>query len=539
MLRHFVRRVVWTVPTLLGVTFVAFCLLLLIPGEPNPGFGEGLGPGSAATTREAYRKALFLHLPVFVNTEPRDLRHAVATALQESARPAAPITRLSWRLARHGMSILPVVGPRLLALAPGPRAVAVGALDRIGQRIGPHAAPPVVDDEDRAVAWAAYYEAHRLDFRPTHARRLVARLLRTDSPLVREEILRLDTFALAELVVALESSRDARAERRVIDLLSDITRRDQRLPPRASRADREAVVAAWREWWFLRASDFVERSEDDRRVAMITETRFAKWITRLVTLRLGYSLRDGRPVLDKLAERLPVTVLLALFAAIVSFAVAIPIGVASAARRDRAFDRVSGLVLLALYSLPSFWVATLLVRWLCGVGGLDLFPLRGLSSEGSESWPLGARLSDWAWHLFLPIACLSYVSIAALSRYQRVAMLGVLGADFVRTARAKGVGTFGVLVRHALRNALLPMITLLGLELPALIGGAVIIEEIFGIPGMGTETLAAARARDVPWLVTVVALTAALTLVGMLASDVLYSLADPRIKPGRRGGEPS
>ncbi|MCC7541891.1 MAG: ABC transporter permease [Deltaproteobacteria bacterium] len=539
MLRHLLRRMVWTVPTLLGVTLVSFCLLLLLPVEPNPGFGDGIGAGAISSARESYRRALFLHLPVFVNTEPRDLRDAVGSALEEAARPGAAVNRLSWRLARHGMSILPVVGPRLLGLAPGPRTVAVGALDRIGARIGPHAAPPVSADEDRAEAWASYYEAHRLDFRSTHARRLVGRLIRSDSPVVREEILRLDTFALAELVVALEGRLAPASERRVVDLLCDITRRDQRLPPRATPQQRRAVIDAWREWWFLRDADFIERSADDRRVAMVTETRFAKWITRLVTLRLGYSLRDGRPVTDKLAERLPVTVLLALIAAMVSFAVAIPIGVLSAARRDRAFDRVSGLALLALYSLPSFWVATLLVRWLCGVGGLDLFPLRGLSSDGAETWPLGDRVADWAWHLCLPVLCLSYVSIAALSRYQRVAMLGVLGSDFVRTARAKGVGAFGVVVRHALRNALLPMITLLGLELPSLVGGAVIIEEIFGIPGMGTETLAAARARDVPWLVTVVALTAALTLIGMLASDVLYGVADPRIKPGSRGSEPS
>lgn len=535
MLRYLLRRALWTLPTLLGVTLVAFCLLLLLPTDPDPGMVEGFGPGTASAAREAYRKTLFLHLPVFFNPRPRDLRDAIGTILASATRPGARPDRLTLRLSAHGMAILPVVGPRLLGLSPVPKEVAVGALDRIGRRLGPHAAPPLDPQEDRAEAWAAYWEAHRLDFRPTHARRLVVRLLRTPSDVAREEVLRLDTYSLAELARALDDPSPA-SRRRIVDLLCDITRRDQRLPPRATPEQVEAVVAAWREWWFVRQSDFVERTEDERTLAAVTETRFAKWVTRLVTLRLGYSLRDGRPVLDKLAERLPVTVLLALLAAVVSFGLAIPIGVAAAARRDRAFDRASGLALLGLYSLPSFWVATLLVRWLCGVGGLDLFPLRGLASDGAEAWPLLDRLGDWTWHLCLPVVCLSYVSLAALSRYQRVAMLGVLSTDYVRTARAKGVGGLAIVVRHGLRNALLPMITLLGLELPSLVGGAIVVEEIFGIPGMGTETLAAARARDVPWLVTVVMLTASLTLVGMVASDVLYGLADPRIRPGRRGG---
>ena len=260
------------------------------------------------------------------------------------------------------------------------------------------------------------------------------------------------------------------------------------------------------------------------------------WLSRIATLSFGVSHRDGRPIAQKLAERLPVTLLLSLLSLLLVYGLAIPLGVFSALRRDTTADRVVSLVLFALYSLPVFWVATLLIQNVTGQSGPAWFPLGGLTSEGSEAWPTWRRALDLAHHLVLPVVCLSYVSLAVISRYQRAAMLETLSEDYVRTARAKGLSGFRVVVRHALRNALLPVVTLLGMQLPFLIGGSVIVERIFNIPGMGLETFEAIRSHDYGWIMAVVVLSAVLTMVGILLSDVLYALLDPRVRVGTGPG---
>jgi peptide/nickel transport system permease protein len=239
-------------------------------------------------------------------------------------------------------------------------------------------------------------------------------------------------------------------------------------------------------------------------------------------------------VSEKLAERLPVTLLLSVLALIFAYAVSVPVGTYSAIHPGSASDRIITFFLFILYSLPSFWVAIMLIRLLCGVGMLDVFPLRGLASPGASDWSLPVRALDVAYHLVLPVFCLSYVSFATLSRYQRSGMMETVRQDYVRTARAKGLRERTVIFRHALRNSLIPILTLLGLQIPYLIGGSVIIERVFGIEGMGLETFEAIRGRDYNWILAVSFITALLTLFGILLSDVLYAIADPRITYERR-----
>jgi peptide/nickel transport system permease protein len=256
------------------------------------------------------------------------------------------------------------------------------------------------------------------------------------------------------------------------------------------------------------------------------------WLSRVATLSFGVSQRDGRPIADILWERLPVTLLLSLLSVLLIYSLSIPLGVFSALRRERVSEKVVSLALFVLYSLPVFWVATLMIQHLTGVSGPDWFPLEGLHTEGAEDWPWWHRTLDIAHHLVLPVICLSYVSLAVISRYQRTAMLDALSQDFVRTARAKGLPNIRVIVRHALRNALLPVVTLLGLQLPYLISGSVIVERIFNIPGMGLETFEAIRSHDYNWIMAVVTISAVLTMIGMLVSDVLYAVLDPRVRVG-------
>ena len=249
---------------------------------------------------------------------------------------------------------------------------------------------------------------------------------------------------------------------------------------------------------------------------------YGRWLSHLVRGDLGASFRDGRPVLEVLSEALPVTLLLSLPSLLLGYLLAIPIGIVSGARPGGVLDRSFSWLVFFLYSLPLQWIALLLVVAASG-GGL---PIQGLRSEGTRSFP------DLLAHLILPVACLTYGSLAVVSRYLRSSMLQEMGQDYVRTARAKGLSEAAVVLRHALPNSLLSLITLFGLTFPALVSGAVIVERIFGLPGMGRLTFDAVLGRDVPVLMGVITLAAAVTLLGMLASDLLYAAADPRIRPG-------
>ena len=244
---------------------------------------------------------------------------------------------------------------------------------------------------------------------------------------------------------------------------------------------------------------------------------YLRWVWQLLHGDLGSSFRDGRPVLVLLGEALPITLLLSVASLVIGYLLAVPVGILSAAKPGGWFDRASSGLFFALYSMPVQWVALLLV--LCPTG----LPIHGLHSEGERS------TADLIAHLALPVACLTYGSLAATSRFLRSSMLEQLGQDYVRTARAKGLVEAAVILRHALPNSLLSLITLLGLTFPALASGAVIVERIYGLPGIGKLTFDAVLGRDVPVLMGTVTLAGVVTMLSALLSDLLYASADPRI----------
>ncbi len=263
--------------------------------------------------------------------------------------------------------------------------------------------------------------------------------------------------------------------------------------------------------------------------------QYLLWLRDLVTLEFGRSFQDNRPVLEKIAERLPITLAMNLFAVLIAYGIAIPLGVYSATHSGTALDRFLTFLLFALYSLPSFWVAMLAVTFLCNPEYLALFPTGGIRSIfHSEQWSLWQRIVDYAWHLTLPMLVYTYASFAFISRQMRSALLEVLRQDYIRTAYAKGLPERVVIWKHAVRNSLIPIITLLAGILPSLIGGSVIVETIFSIPGMGELSFRALVARDYPVIMAVFTLSAVLTLVGILLADILYAVVDPRISFARR-----
>ena len=257
--------------------------------------------------------------------------------------------------------------------------------------------------------------------------------------------------------------------------------------------------------------------------------QYVSWLGRLARLDLGRSFSsDNRPVLDKIKERLPITLSLNLVALIIEFGLAIPIGVLAAVKRDTILDKGITVFVFLGFAVPTFWLA-LLLMYFFGVK-LNWLPISGLHTLGYEAYSWLGRMWDLAKHLALPIAVASFGSLAGVSRYMRSAMLGVIGQDYITTARAKGLSERVVIWKHALRNALLPLITLAGFSIPGLIGGSVIFETIFAIPGMGQLFYQGVMSRDYPVVMGILVIGAFLTLLGNLIADISYALADPRIR---------
>lgn len=261
--------------------------------------------------------------------------------------------------------------------------------------------------------------------------------------------------------------------------------------------------------------------------------QYVDWLGKLVRFDFGQSLSgDHRPVWDKIRERLPLTVSMNLVSLVLTLAVAVPIGVASARRQGGLFDRSATVFVFIGFAVPGFWLALLLML-LLGIH-YPVLPISGLTSMDHAMLSPWGKAVDLARHLALPIFIYTFGSLAGMSRFMRAAMLEVLRQDYVLTARAKGLPDRVVIYKHALRNALLPVITILGLSIPGLIGGSVIIESIFALPGLGQLFYQSVMARDYPLIMGNLVLGAVLTLAGNLLADVGYALADPRIRLGGR-----
>ena len=256
--------------------------------------------------------------------------------------------------------------------------------------------------------------------------------------------------------------------------------------------------------------------------------QYFTWLKKISRLDFGRSFADNRPVFEKIAERLPVTVLINVLAIIVILAFAIPIGIKSAVNRGSVFDKLSTILVFLGFATPGFWLALLLISFF-GVR-LGVLPVSGITSLDFENLNVFQKIFDIAMHLVMPVTVAAIGGIAGFSRYMRQSMLGVVSQDYIRTARAKGLPEKSVIYKHALKNALLPVITILGLSVPGLLSGSVIMEQIFSIPGIGRLMYESVMARDYNVIMATLVLGAVLTLLGNLIADIAYVYADPRIK---------
>lgn len=253
-----------------------------------------------------------------------------------------------------------------------------------------------------------------------------------------------------------------------------------------------------------------------------------KWFGNAVQLDFGKSIpKNNKPVLTLIAERAPATLLLSVSSLVLTYALSIPIGLWSTAKNGTAAERASSTLLYALYSLPSF-VAALYLQLLFYVK-LGWLPLFGITSDNYETLSTAGKAWDILLHAAMPIACFTYGSLAYYSRFIRANLQEVIRQDYIRTARAKGVGRVTVLWKHAFRNTLIPLVTLLGLTLPSLLSGAVILEQIFVWPGMGRLYFESIGQRDYDTIMGLTLMFSVLVLAGQLIADLLYAVVDPRV----------
>ena len=256
--------------------------------------------------------------------------------------------------------------------------------------------------------------------------------------------------------------------------------------------------------------------------------RYWLWLKSSICFDFGRSFSDNRLIMDKIAERLPVTVGINVLSLLFVFLVAIPLGIKAATKAGGGFDTVTTYFSFLLLAAPTFWLALLLMQFLCIQ--LGWLPISGIHSLDFEYFSPLRKVWDISWHLILPVFVSSLGGLAVISRYMRSSMMETLNQPYIYTARAKGLPQNQVVYKHALRNASLPIVTMIGLSIPGLLGGSVIFESIFALPGLGQLFYQAVMARDMQLIMAEVVLGAILTMLGNLIADISYAYVDPRIR---------
>ena len=520
MRTYVLRRLLLMVPMLFGISLVNFGILHLVEAPRSSSVGTS-GEFDTSTSVEAneaefiFRQTFKLDKPAFLNTRFA-LRHdEVLWLLATPLRPWEPPRDLRGnqnRLEDYGRAIVPMLLAIAEAAATDPPFAdakwTAGYAERwrdaregwvaAGRPPGdvawpPPAAPPAFD--------AA------LGDRVLH---LALQRLASNAP--RRPKVVFGTNLTPEIA---EHNAAVRRERGTLRAIYADLR----------TSDREKL-AKWKGWFAPRGAEW-ELSFGGKVRMLFLDTGFAAFWKSLATFDLGTSFLHRRPVWDLIVERLHVSLTLSLGALLLAYVIAIPLGILSAATHRSVPDRAVSVALFAVYSIPVMFLGVLLREYL-GVDA-DLFPVSGIESAASARMTALERIVDRLHHLALPLVALTAASLAAYSRYMKAGLLDIIRADFVRTARAKGLSEFVVVVKHAARNGLIPIITLLGASLPVLIGGSVIVERIFGIDGMGKLVLESVRQRDYAVIMGLNVLTAILTMVGIFLADLFYAVADPRI----------
>lgn len=503
---YIIKRVLLMVPTFFIITLVIFGVLNFADPPSGAQGGEGNETAQSQEARESYRifKEQFnFDKPIFFNTRFSLTEDEVASELRTIAdyrRPVCEDTQNS-----DGC-------------------------------IGQDARPPVADaieSEEKVEDWGNYIVPHLLEIAKTDDR-MDVRLLATQRLSVNAKRRLKNEYGRNQSEKDKAFNKEAYEENRMVSSWS----------PKRGTTEQELSALIADKWdpWFEEKKGRFDYSFGDKTWIFFTDTRFAKYWGNLARLDFGVSHVDKRPVLTKVMEKLPYTLSINFLAIFFAYIISVPLGVWSAYRQNTPADHVVTVILFLLYSLPNFFVAVLFLQYFTqGDGMLDLFPTGdfvgkfpewyepGRTIETTDDMTALEYLLSASYHLVLPTICLTYAALASLSRYARTGLLDVIRSDYIRTARAKGLSEPMVIIKHAVRNGMIPVLTLIGLLLPALIGGSIVIEFVFNIPGLGLFIFESISARDFNSIMGVLLISTVLTLIGLLLSDISYAIVDPRI----------
>lgn len=546
--------------TLFGITLITFMLTRLTPGDPA---ANRIAPGSGGNVRaqggfddlvEQNRRNLGLDKPYLLNFNFEDRTYLADKALDDYLKAE----KLWQDVGQKALS-----RTNLIALEPAIRRYEVigtpnapKITDSKGKpaRLRPDdeakvelaklfstlalseapAGPKMTPDQTHAY-WKKWYEDNKARFEEDAVRSTVADYLDGRSEL--STVRACGGFAIPYLI---KEIRDPEKGLRANEALTAITTFNFLTSPDAWNgengvaSERERAISRWESFWRRDRPRYVTYSPPGHFMNIFLNSQFGYWVKQVALFDFGDSYRNKVPVLELIRERIPRSMLISVASILMAYIIAIPAGIFSAVKRYTAPDRIMTFTLFLLYSLPSFWVASMLIMTTTGGDRFpDWFPTRGIVGEGFEMGTPGISTWDsiksYAHHMVLPVFVLTYGSVAFISRQMRSAMLETVKQDYVRTAQAKGVSEFSVIFKHTLRNSLIPIITISAGILPELIAGAIIVESIFTIRGMGLLTFEAITYRDYPIINAVLFFSAALTLVGILLADLCYALVDPRI----------
>lgn len=473
MLQYALKRIVWMVPTFLFISLVLFVLLNLAPGKPGQVGGvENLSTGASVQSESViiFKRQFNLDKPVLFNTR--------------------------WALTTEGVREKIRVAQGMVDATDAERIAAKEALEDEGNYLVRHLMVLLASDPDPEL------------------RRLAAGYLVTAAtlPMVSE--------TGGDPQAARETNRQRDAYNRAF--------KGWTCEAGAGPDCLDRVARNWAGWWEEHRETY-EYTTGEKVMAFFLDTRFAAYWRNLFRLDFGVSVLDRRPIFEKVQEKLKYSVSLSLTSVLLAYLVAVPIGVWSAVKSGSRSDTVITVGLFVLYSLPTFFTGTVLLKLFSQGTPFAWFPTGGFQDLSHPPVTTLGRLGDVVWHLVLPVATSTSVALAALSRYARTGVIDVIRADYIRTARAKGLRESVVIVKHAVRNGMIPILTLLGGILPVLVSGSVVIEYVFNIPGMGLFLVESINQRDYNAVMAVLLASAVLTLVGILLSDLSYALVDPRI----------
>ena len=496
MTTYIIKRIFLMIPTFFFIALLTFIVLNLAPGRPGQSQAgqSGMQQADSMEARESYRifKEQFnFDKPVLFNT-----RFSLGSA---------DILEHVSIMSRFSQPICPAKGektPNCLDADVRPTSAKVIEAQETLEDLGEYSIPGLV--------------ALARDSEDVYVRRVAVNTLAQNArrKLINE--------------YGRDISKAQREENSRIKVENDMTRR-WGVALDADMNTIDALVAEkWGPWFDKYQSRFTY-SGGDKLAIFFTDTRFAKYMYNLVRFDFGVSHVDKQPVLGTILDKLKYSISLSLISILLAYLISVPLGVWSAYRQHTPADNAVTVALFMLYSLPSFFVAVVLLELFTIGEPFSIFPTEGFGDTMSSDLTAWGQLKRITWHLVLPVICLTYRSLASLSRYARTGVLDVIRADYIRTARAKGLTEGMVIIKHAVRNGMIPILTLLGSLLPALIGGSVIIEVIFNIPGMGLYLFESIKSLDYNAIMATLLISTLLTLFGLLASDLSYALVDPRI----------